>query len=161
MATQANDRREQRRLQHQDLSRSQLLDAAEEVFGRRFDQRPPRQATAARAEGGSARRVMFALHPTDRARARAHYDALGGHACLGALDALEQRTIGEFDGKAKYQKLLSDGEDPGDVVFREKKREDLIRRVTGWTCIRLTWADLYAPQATAARIHRALSQAAA
>jgi TetR/AcrR family transcriptional regulator len=28
-------RREQRRLQHQDLSRSQLLDAAEEVFGRK------------------------------------------------------------------------------------------------------------------------------
>jgi AcrR family transcriptional regulator len=28
-------RREQRRLQHQDLSRAQLLDAAEEVFGRR------------------------------------------------------------------------------------------------------------------------------
>jgi TetR/AcrR family transcriptional regulator len=35
MANQANDRREQRRLQHQDLSRSQLLDAAEEVFGRK------------------------------------------------------------------------------------------------------------------------------
>ncbi|MDD9372224.1 MAG: helix-turn-helix domain containing protein, partial [Acidimicrobiales bacterium] len=28
-------RREQRRLQHQDLSRAQLLDAAEEVFGRK------------------------------------------------------------------------------------------------------------------------------
>ena len=31
--TAATSRREQRRLQHQDLSRSQLLDAAEEVFG--------------------------------------------------------------------------------------------------------------------------------
>jgi AcrR family transcriptional regulator len=29
------DRREQRRLQHQDLSRAQLLDAAEQVFGRK------------------------------------------------------------------------------------------------------------------------------
>jgi TetR/AcrR family transcriptional regulator len=32
-ATKPASRREQRRLQHQDLSRSQLLDAAEEVFG--------------------------------------------------------------------------------------------------------------------------------
>ena len=31
----ANDRREQRRLEHHDLSRGQLLDAAEEVFGRK------------------------------------------------------------------------------------------------------------------------------
>ncbi len=30
-----DDRREQRRLQHQDLSRTQLLDAAEELFGRK------------------------------------------------------------------------------------------------------------------------------
>ncbi len=35
MGTTAASRREQRRLQHQDLSRTQLLDAAEEVFGRK------------------------------------------------------------------------------------------------------------------------------
>lgn len=73
----------------------------------------------------------------------------------------DHKVFVEFDGKSKYQKLLADGEDPGDVVFREKKREDLIRRVTGWTCIRLTWADLYSPEATGARIHRALGQQAA
>src|SRR5687768_17694293 len=33
--TAATSRREQRRLLHQDLSRTQLLDAAEEVFGRK------------------------------------------------------------------------------------------------------------------------------
>jgi AcrR family transcriptional regulator len=33
--TSAASRREQRRVQHQDLSRSQLLDAAEEIFGRK------------------------------------------------------------------------------------------------------------------------------
>lgn len=48
----------------------------------------------------------------------------------------------EFDGKTKYTKLLEPGQDPGDVVFAEKRREDLIRRLTGWTCIRLVWADL-------------------
>jgi AcrR family transcriptional regulator len=34
-STESRSRREQRRLQHQDLSRAQLLDAAEEVFGRK------------------------------------------------------------------------------------------------------------------------------
>lgn len=73
----------------------------------------------------------------------------------------EFKVFVEFDGKLKYQQQLETGEDPGDVVFREKKREDLIRRVTGWTCIRLTWADLYSPEATAAQIRRALGEAAA
>src|SRR3954447_23216902 len=35
MRDEVTSRREQRRLRHQDLSRSQLLDAAEEVFGRK------------------------------------------------------------------------------------------------------------------------------
>src|SRR3954466_12327894 len=35
MAKAATSRREERRLLHQDLSRTQLLDAAEEVFGRK------------------------------------------------------------------------------------------------------------------------------
>jgi hypothetical protein len=58
----------------------------------------------------------------------------------------------EFDGKVKYQGQLKDGEKPSDVVFREKQREDMIRRLTGWRCIRLVWADLYQPAITAARI---------
>jgi hypothetical protein len=73
----------------------------------------------------------------------------------------DHKVFVEFDGKVKYQGGLRPGEDPGDVVFREKKREDLIRRVTGWTCIRLTWADLYSPEATAARVRQALGQQAA
>lgn len=73
----------------------------------------------------------------------------------------EHKVFLEFDGKLKYQSQLHPDQDPGDVVFREKQREDLIRQVTGWTCIRLTWADLYAPEATAARILRALGQQAA
>jgi len=51
----------------------------------------------------------------------------------------------EVDGKAKYTKLLRPGEHPGDVVFAEKQREDLVRRVTGWRCLRITWADLQHP----------------
>ncbi len=62
----------------------------------------------------------------------------------------------EFDGKVKYEKLLKEGERASDVVVREKKREDLICRLTGWRCIRLTWSDLEHPERTAATIRAML-----
>jgi hypothetical protein len=62
----------------------------------------------------------------------------------------------EFDGKEKYTRHLRPGETPADAVFREKRREDRIRELTGWRCIRLTWADLERPEHTAARIRRVL-----
>ncbi|MFB9314121.1 type IV toxin-antitoxin system AbiEi family antitoxin domain-containing protein [Nocardioides plantarum] len=62
----------------------------------------------------------------------------------------------EFDGKIKYQRLLRPGETITDVVLREKRREELICRLTGWRCIRITWADLENPDATAAMIMREL-----
>jgi hypothetical protein len=62
----------------------------------------------------------------------------------------------EFDGKVKYEKFLKPGERASAVVVREKKREDLIRRLTGWRCIRLTWADLEHPEQTAAMIRSVL-----
>ena len=65
----------------------------------------------------------------------------------------------EFDGKVKYEKLLKDGESPSDVVVREKRREELICRVTGWRCIRIVWADLYRPERTAADIRALFRQA--
>lgn len=58
----------------------------------------------------------------------------------------------EFDGRVKY------GEG-GDVVWREKQREDLVRELTGWRCIRLTWADLLEPERTAQRIRTVLQAA--
>jgi hypothetical protein len=64
----------------------------------------------------------------------------------------------EFDGKVKYQALLRPGESASDVVVREKKREDDIRRLTGWRCIRLTWADLACPERTAAVIRTELGR---
>jgi hypothetical protein len=67
----------------------------------------------------------------------------------------------EFDGKIKYQKLLKLGEDATDVVLRERKREQMICRLTGWRCIRITWADLENPEATVAMIMRELAWAAA
>jgi hypothetical protein len=62
--------------------------------------------------------------------------------------------LGEFDGKQKYLRYVREGEEPGDVVFREKRREDDIRRLTGWMFIRLVWADLFNPIRTAAYLRR-------
>ena len=55
----------------------------------------------------------------------------------------EHGVYGEFDGRVKYGRLLKPGQDPGDVVFAEKRREDLIRGATGGIMVRHTWADLH------------------
>ncbi len=66
----------------------------------------------------------------------------------------------EFDGRIKYEKLLRPGERASDVVIREKQREEMICRLTGWRCIRITWADLENPARLAAKILEVLFPAA-
>ena len=69
----------------------------------------------------------------------------------------ELKVFLEFDGKVKYVKFLREGESVTDAVLREKKREELICELTGWRCIRITWADLYHPERVAARIRALFS----
>lgn len=73
----------------------------------------------------------------------------------------EHKVWMEFDGKNKYDHWLRPGESPADAVFREKRREDLIRETTGWICIRVTWADLANPRSLEQRLRRALRLPAA
>lgn len=80
------------------------------------------------------------------------YDERGGLAGITDMAWREHRLLGEFDGKVKYGRLLRPGESPGDAVFREKRREDTLRRLTGFSMVRLTWADLYRGTETAAMI---------
>ena len=70
------------------------------------------------------------------------------------------RTIGEFDGRVKYGRLLESDEDAGDAVFREKQREDRLREL-GWQVVRWVWADLAHPGVIAERLRRAIARAAA
>lgn len=58
----------------------------------------------------------------------------------------------EFDGKEKYTKHRRSGESVADAVVREKQRESRIAELTGWRCIRITWADLADPVRLAHRI---------
>lgn len=69
-------------------------------------------------------------------------------------------VLGEFDGREKYTRLLRAGESVTDCVLREKRREDLLREVTGWRFVRLTWADLQRPELTAQRLRTVLRVAA-
>lgn len=63
----------------------------------------------------------------------------------------------EFDGKEKYVKHRRPGESVVDAVLREKKREERIARITGWRCLRVTWADLHDPARLVARIAAVLA----
>ena len=67
----------------------------------------------------------------------------------------EQETIGEFDGRVKYGRLLPPGQAIEDAIYAEKLREDGLRDL-GWRMVRWTWADLYAPNRLRDRLDRAL-----
>lgn len=67
----------------------------------------------------------------------------------------------EFDGRVKYEKYLRPGERASDAVVREKKRQELVERLTGWRCIRLTWDDLRNPSRLVALIRAAFAEKSA
>lgn len=68
----------------------------------------------------------------------------------------EQGVFLEFDGRLKYERYRRKGEILEEFLLREKRREERICQLTGWVCIRITWADLAHPARTAARIRRIL-----
>ena len=63
----------------------------------------------------------------------------------------------EFDGRIKYDRYRRKDETLADYLLREKRREERICMLTGWVCIRITWADLENPRRTAERIRRLLA----
>lgn len=67
----------------------------------------------------------------------------------------------EFDGREKYLRFRREGETIADAVLREKRREERIRELTGWICVRITWAELADPRRIAARIMAAFASQAA
>jgi predicted transcriptional regulator of viral defense system len=69
----------------------------------------------------------------------------------------EQRTIGEFDGKIKYGRMLKSGQSIDDVLFAEKRREDALRDL-GWQIVRWLWADLYRRGVIRDRVLRAFAR---
>ncbi|MFW6090958.1 MAG: type IV toxin-antitoxin system AbiEi family antitoxin domain-containing protein [Actinomycetota bacterium] len=85
-------------------------------------------------------------------------------ALIGRTDFYfeEQRTIGEFDGKGKYLRAMTPAgdsdQDSGEVVWREKKREDRLREL-GYEVVRVITPDLDRPAQVAARFRQAFQRA--
>ncbi|CUR57093.1 conserved hypothetical protein [metagenome] len=119
---------------------------------------PVRMADAgAQSPGESVGRYLFwAAHLPAPELQFEVYDDLGRLAGTCDWGWPDHGLLGEFDGAIKYGRLVEPGVTPGDVVFAEKQREDLLREITGWPMVRLVWADLGRPQLTAKRIERFL-----
>jgi hypothetical protein len=115
----------------------------------------------AESVGESRTRYLCYTHGLPAPELQFHvYDDRGNLVGITDMVWREHRLLGEFDGRVKYGRLLKPGESPGDAVFREKRREDNLRRLTGFSMVRLTWADLYRGAATAALIRGLMRTAA-
>jgi len=146
------------------LERGALLDQIDGAPGRRGTAQARRVAAFAdpRAEsaGESLSRVTLvrlALVPS-----ALQYEVLDERMRVVARSDFcfkEHRTLGEFDGKIKYGRLLRPGQTAGDVIYAEKIREDRLRDL-GWEVVRWTSEDLRHPQRIAERLHRAFARAA-
>jgi hypothetical protein len=86
----------------------------------------------------------------------------GGHL-IAILDFVwrRHRTFGEFDGMRKYFRDRRPDQSIEDVVVSEKKREDLVRRVTDMGCVRIIWNDFNRPAITTANIRTMIQRRAA
>lgn len=111
----------------------------------------------AESPGESLSRLMFVRHWLPRPQTQFHVEGPAGFSAWTDFAWPELGVLGEFDGKKKYMRDANDDDDPGDVVFREKRREDALRRL-GWIVVRLVWAELFTPELTVARFRSALAE---
>ena len=58
----------------------------------------------------------------------------------------------ETNGKGKYLELLKPGQKPGDVIERERRRDELVGQLTAFRGLHLGWSDLDSPRLTEQRV---------
>jgi hypothetical protein len=97
-----------------------------------------------RSESVGESRSRVAIAAAGLATPVLQWDVIAGGRWLGRTDFgwPDRATVGEFDGRVKYGRLLLPGQEPGDVVFAEKRREDAMR-AAGLRVVRWTWPDLH------------------
>ncbi|NYE36820.1 hypothetical protein F4692_001953 [Nocardioides cavernae] len=113
-----------------------------------------------RLESVGEDRFSYLVHRQGLPRPEPQHEVFDEHGTLVAYLDFAWPEVGvfvEFDGRVKYEKHRREGESLADFVMREKKREELVCLLTGWTCIRVTWADLARPELLAARIRKVLA----
>ena len=84
-------------------------------------------------------------------------DAAGHFVARTDFGWPELGTVGEFDGRIKYQRALRPGHDPELELFREKRREDAIRGLD-LQVVRWVNDDLSAPEELLSRLRRAFER---
>jgi len=144
------------------LERSALSDAIERTAGWPGIGRARRTAAFAdgRSEsvGESTSRLVFAEAglpcPVPQYEISDVHGRFVGRADFGWEN---EGTLGEFDGRVKYGRLLKPGQSVGDVLFEEKRREDALRDL-GWQIVRWIWADLLQPEPLLERLRRAFAR---
>lgn len=112
------------------------------------------------AESVGESRVTFLSWAHHLPRAERQFDVCDERGILvGTTDFAwpDHGLLGEFDGRVKYGRLLKPGQEPGEVIFLEKQREDLLREITDFRMIRFIWADLGRPTTTASRLRSKLA----
>lgn len=122
---------------------------------------PVRMGSAdAKSVGETRGRWMFRVHRVPAPVLQYEVRDAGG-VLIGITDWAwpEHGLLGEFDGRIKYGRLLRPGQQPGDVVFAEKQREDQLREVTDFRMIRLIWSDYDRPLITVRRVEAKLRRA--
>lgn len=92
--------------------------------------------------GESVSRVQFFRYGVPQPEQQYHVVNRNG-VLVGIADFFwkECRHLGEFDGKAKYEKYRRPGETAADCVVREKRREDKMR-AGRYGMTRFVWADV-------------------
>jgi hypothetical protein len=107
--------------------------------------------------GESRSRVMFRALDLPALKTQGNVFLEDGRL-LGRVDFYDEDSgvLGEFDGRIKYGRLLKPGQEPGEVVFDEKQREDAMRD-PGFQMVRWIWDEI-SVRATGDRIQRALDR---
>lgn len=110
----------------------------------------------ARSESPGESLSRVSLQAAGLPRPALQFEVFRAGILLGRSDFCweEQRTLGEFDGRVKYGRLLKPGQSSEEVVYREKLREDAFRD-DGWQVARWVSMDLDVPERIADRVRRA------
>jgi hypothetical protein len=149
-------------LHRRQIGHEQLTERLFDIAGTRGSRAAARAVrfADARSESVGESRSRVLPHRLQLAPSALQFEVLTGEGLfLGRTDFAweEQRVLGEFDGRVKYGRLLRPGQEPGDVVFDEKRREDALR-AEDWSVVRWTWADIESPGRLSRWLQRALGR---
>jgi hypothetical protein len=136
-----------------------LADRAQELTGTRGSRVAARalDMADARSESVGESRSRVLLHRLGLAPStlqRVIHSASGRELARVDFAWEEERVVGEFDGRVKYGRALRPGQDPGEAVFEEKRREDAIRD-EDWGVVRWIWPELVPGTVVGDRVRRA------